>query len=183
MPDKYRKRLSYMPARSPFLTQIIVQSKPPLVAGFFLPTRLTHAHTQPQTLENRSSSAPPNPPAGLEAGLLLFDGPVLLAHPPNSSSAETLGCGLKPPPEPGTIGVLANDPPEAPQPKSFDEEVAAGGLLGAGSAAGAAGATGAAGPGAAQAFPPHTSAPEIPDVAKAGAAVVFGGDCWGAEFV
>lgn len=104
---------------------------------------------------------------------MVFDGPVLLAHPPNSSSAATLGCGLKPPLDPGTIGVLAKDP-ELAQPKSSDEEVVtAGGLLGAGAAAGAAGS------GVAQAFPPHTSAPDMPTTPNAGAAVFFGGDCWG----
>ena len=105
--------------------------------------------------------------------MLLLEGPVLLAHPPNSSSAATVGCGLKPPPEPGTMGVVAKDPPGLPQPKSFDVEAAAGGFAGAGGAA-----VGAAGSGAAHAFPPQTSAPEIPGVAKAGAAAFFGGDCW-----
>lgn len=35
---------------------------------------------------------------------------MLLVHPPNSSSAATLGCVTSPPEAPGTIAVLANEP-------------------------------------------------------------------------
>lgn len=83
-----------------------------------------------------------------------------LLHPPNSSSAATLGAGglrenppdEKPPEAPGTIGWLAKDPVELPQPKSFTGAAAAG--LGA-----AAAGCGLDASGAAQASP-HTSAPE-----------------------
>lgn len=78
---------------------------------------------------------------------------MLLVHPPNSSSAATFGCVTRPPEAPGTIEVLANEPPMLlpllPQPKSL----AGGGLM--------AGLLAGAGSGAAQALPPpHTSAPE-----------------------
>ena len=127
-----------------------------------------HAHCQ--TLENKSSSTAPNPlpEAGGFEPAVPVDGPVLLAHPPNSSSAATLGWTLKPPPDPGMMGVLAKDPPVAPQPRVLED--AAGGLLAA------AGAAGAAGSGVAHAPPPHTSAPAIPAAAKAGVAVSLGGD-------
>lgn len=69
---------------------------------------------------------------------------VLLVHPPNSSSAATLGAN--PPEAPGTIGLLASEA----QPRSLDVEVVAG-------FAGSAGA--GAGSGVAQALPPQTSAP------------------------
>lgn len=94
---------------------------------------------------------------------------MLLAQPPNSSSAATLGAGLKPPPEPGTMGVLAKAPPLLPQPKS---------LGGAGAATAGAGllwTAGAVGSFAAHSFPPHAS--------KLGAAnegVAFGAGCAGA---
>lgn len=67
---------------------------------------------------------------------------VLLVHPPNSSSAATLGAN--PPEAPGTIGLLASEA----QPRSLDVEVVAG-------FAGSAGA----GSGVAQALPPQTSDP------------------------
>lgn len=86
------------------------------------------------TFEKRSSL----PPTGL-ADPDPVVGPVLLAHPPNSSSAATFGAALKPPDAPGTIGVLANDPEEPHPPKSplppktgFG---ASAGLAGAGAAA------------------------------------------------
>lgn len=82
----------------------------------------------------------------------VVDVPVLLAQPPNSSSAATLGAGLKPPPDPGTMGVLAKADAEFPHPISFDGRGAAG-LLGGG---------GAAGSGVAHSLLPHTSAPDIP---------------------
>lgn len=108
----------------------------------------THSHT----FENKSS-LPPNPLDPLPPPPIPVGGPVLLVHPPNSSSAATLGCATIPPDAPGTIEVLANDPPMLapllPQPKSL----AGGGLMAAGLLAGA-------GSGAAQALPPHTSAPE-----------------------
>ena len=83
-----------------------------------------------------------------------------LLHPPNSSSAATLGAGglrenppdEKPPEAPGTMGWLAKDPVELPQPKSFTGAAAAG--LGAAATGCGLGASGAA-----QAFP-HTSEPE-----------------------
>lgn len=123
-------------------------------------------HFHSQTFENKSS-LPPNPfdppPA---PPLIPLGGPVLLVHPPNSSSAATLGCVIRPPDAPGTIDVLAKDPPMLlpmlpmllmppllllpPQPKSL----AGGGLM-------ADLLAGAGGSGAAQALPPpHTSAPE-----------------------
>lgn len=110
-----------------------------------------------QTLEKRSSLPPPigfaePEPAG---------GSVLLVHPPNSSSAATLGAALKPPDAPGTIGVLANEleerPPEEPHPpKSPPREG-----LGASAALGAAGAAAAVVvSGVLQALEPQTSDPD-----------------------
>lgn len=105
-------------------------------------------------------------------------GPVLLAQPPNSSSAATLGAGLKPPPLPGTIGVLAKEPPEEPQPKSLPVagtvDVVVAGMIGSAGAAGALGSGAAA-----HSLPPHTSAPDRAGGAKEGAAGL-GGDCCGA---
>lgn len=102
-------------------------------------------HVYSHTFEKRSSLATNFEP-------VLVGGPVLLVHPPNSSSAATFGCVTNPPDAPGTIEVLANEPPvlvlPPPQPKSL----AGGGMK--------AGLFGAAGSGAAQALPPHTSAPE-----------------------
>lgn len=70
-----------------------------------------------QTFEKRSSLAP-NPPAGFVPLVLVFP-PVLLVHPPNSSSAATFGAALKPPDAPGTMGVLASVLLAPPQPKSL----------------------------------------------------------------
>lgn len=102
-----------------------------------------------QTLENKSSLAPkpldPDVPVA---------GPVLLVHPPNSSSAATLGCVTRPPEAPGTMDVLAREPPPPlllPHPPKSPPNALAGcglGALGAGS-------------GVAQALPPHTSAPDM----------------------
>lgn len=77
--------------------------------------------------------------------------PVLLVHPPNSSSADTLGCVTSPPDAPGTIDVFANDPPPMlpHPPKSLDDACTAG--CGVGALAGGAGS--------AQALPPQTSEP------------------------
>ena len=84
---------------------------------------------------------------------------MLLVHPPNSSSAATLGCVTSPPVAPGTIAVLANEPMVLPPPpppllpphapKSLDGCGLVTGLLGAGA-------------GSAHALPPQTSAPEKP---------------------
>ena len=97
---------------------------------------------------------------------------MLLVQPPNSSSAATFGAGLKPPEAPGTIGVLANDPPVFPQLKSF--VLVTSGLFATGLLAGA-------GSGAAQALSPQTSALEKfvelkEDVGFVAAGVVTGGD-------
>ncbi|KAL5883700.1 hypothetical protein ACKVWC_011556 [Pyricularia oryzae] len=71
------------------------------------------------TLENKSS-LPPNPAAGLAVPPDAFPVPVLLAHPPNSSSAATLG--WKPPEAPGTMLWLAKPPPPLlPQPPKASE--------------------------------------------------------------
>lgn len=108
--------------------------------------------------------SPPIPPAGFEgAAALPADGPVLLAQPPNSSSAATLGVGLKPPPDPGTMGVLAKEEP--PQPRPLDEAFVSAGLC-------CAGAEGAAAakelpPPLAHSFPPQASAPDMPVIPKA----------------
>mgnify|MGYP007135341860 CR=1 FL=1 len=59
-----------------------------------------HCHT----FENKSS-APANPPTGFDELV-----PVLLVHPPNSSSAATFGAGANPPDALGTIGWLAKEP-------------------------------------------------------------------------
>lgn len=57
---------------------------------------------------------------GFAPGLLLVFPPVLLVHPPNSSSAATLGVGANPPEAPGIILWLAKEPPVLPQgPKSL----------------------------------------------------------------
>lgn len=87
---------------------------------------------------------------------------MLLVHPPNSSSAVTLGCVTRPPEAPGTIAVLAKElpMPDPPlllphAPKSLD-----GCATGCGVAAGLL-----AGAGSAHALPPHTSAPENPPLA------------------
>jgi hypothetical protein len=87
---------------------------------------------------------------------------VLLAHPPNSSSAVTLGAGLKPPLAPGTMAVLAKEELEFPHPKS------AAGDLGCWEAL-CTGATGTAGAGAGalHSVVPQTSAPDIAVDAKA----------------
>lgn len=108
---------------------------------------------------------------------------MLLVHPPNSSSAATLGCVTSPPEAPGTIAVLANEPmvlaPPPPlllpqPPKSLDGCGLVTGLLAAG-----------AGAGSAHALPPHTSAPEnppplLPPIVASGLVVVVaagtGGD-------
>lgn len=111
----------------------------------------------------KRSSLPPNPAAGLALPPLVVVFVVAegaLLHPPNSSSADTLGAGglrenppdEKPPEAPGTIGWLEKDPVELPQPKSFTGAAATG--LGAAAAGCGLGASGAA-----QAFP-HTSEPE-----------------------
>lgn len=82
---------------------------------------------------------------------------MLLDQPPNSSSAVTLGAGLKPPVAPGTIGVLAKALLELPHPKSLpDGTLESSGLLCAGAGGGLVGA------GVAHSFPPQTSAPDIP---------------------
>lgn len=39
----------------------------------------------------------------------MVEGPVLLVHPPNSSSAATFGWTFKPPVAPGTMDVLAKE--------------------------------------------------------------------------
>ena len=100
-----------------------------------------------QTLENKSS-APPNPPAGLDEAFLLVvvvvDGiGAALAHPPKSSSAATVGAGLEPAERAG-----------APQPPPTSLAVSVSGTFiiedGAGAAAGA-------GSGVPQALPPHGS--------------------------
>jgi hypothetical protein len=99
---------------------------------------------------------------------------MLLVHPPNSSSAATLGAAANPPDAPGTIGVSAKE--LVPQPKSF--VFARPGLFGVGLASGS---------GAAHAFPPHTSAPDSPPkdpsefdvvVALVDAAAAAGSDCF-----
>lgn len=78
---------------------------------------------------------------------------VLLVQPPNSSSAATFGAAANPPPAPGTMGWLAKEPPELPQPKSL-----AGAEIGFGSCGlcclGGSGAEDHA------LLLPHTSAPE-----------------------
>lgn len=106
------------------------------------------------TLENKSSS-PPKPEA-LPAGLLPVAGPALLDQPPNSSSAATLGAGLKPPPIPGTIGVLANAP-VAPHPALLEAGLGISGLFCAGG-----GAAAAAGGPELHSLLPHTSDPDHP---------------------
>lgn len=104
---------------------------------------------------------------------------MLLVHPPNSSSAATLGCVTSPPDAPGTIAVLANEPmlllPPPPTllphaPKSLDGCGLVTGLLAAG-----------AGAGSAHALPPQTSAPEnppppalLPPIVASGLVVVAG---------
>lgn len=105
--------------------------------------------------------------------------PVLLVHPPNSSSAVTFGAGLNPPPVPGIIGVSAN---EVLQPKS-----AAGDLACSAGFTGAAGATivddavtgadtgAGAGAGEDHSLEPHTSTPERADPKLADAAAGTGG--------
>ena len=100
-------------------------------------------------------------------------GPVLLAQPPNSSSAATLGAN--PPDALGAALWIANALPPPPQPKVF-----------AGGAVGAAGISRLSfgGSGVAHALPPHTSAPDklLPIVARgtegAGSGAGFG---WLAE--
>lgn len=145
------------------------QSRLPLAKLLDIPCSIPYC----QTFENKSSSAP-NPPAGFDVDVvLLLEGPVLLAQPPNSSSAVTLGAGLKPPPAPGTIGVLAKEPPALPvllphPPKSLPDGVTAVGWLG----------VAAAGSGVAQSLLPQTSAPDMPPNAGAGV-LCFGGDCCG----
>lgn len=121
-----------------------------------------------QTLENKSSSKP----AGFAAPLLAGAVGALPAQPPNSSSAATFGAALKPPPLPGTIGVLAKEL-ESPHPGVLAAGLEISGLLCASAGAAAAGA-GAAEP---HSFPPHASEapqpPKAPDVAvfvSAGAA-------------
>lgn len=128
-----------------------------------------------QTLENRSSF----PPTGL-AELDPVVGPVLLVHPPNSSSAATWGAApnppealgtigllanepeaLKPPDAPGTIGVLAKEldephPPRSAAPPKPEDLGASGAFAGAG--AGAAAAVFVSG--VLQALEPHTSEPD-----------------------
>lgn len=97
-----------------------------------------HCHT----FENKSSPPPPNPVAGLDV-LFVLDVVVLLVHPPNSSSAATLGAN--PPDEPGTMGWLASEA----HPIS----------LGAAAAAGFGGSGEALGASADHALPPQTSEP------------------------
>lgn len=128
----------------------------------FLPTKLVYC----QTLEKRSSS-PPNPDFAT-AGFPLVDGPVLLAQPPNSSSAVTLGAGLKPPPAPGTIGVLAKEELEFPHPKSAAGALGCWGLLGANVTGAGAGAAGA---GVLHSLLPQASRPDMPPDPKAGEVV------------
>lgn len=107
------------------------------------------------TFENRSSLAP-NSPAGLALPPpppLGAAGPVLLDHPPYSSSAATFGA----PACPITMGLLANELlssalladelPAVPQPKSLLAPVAAG-LVGTGVLTDSE---------ASQTLPPHTS--------------------------
>lgn len=81
---------------------------------------------------------------------------MLLVQPPNSSSAVTLGCVTRPPDAPGTIGVSASEPLAQP-PMLLD-------CVGCG--------VGALGAGSAQAFPPHTSDPEIPGIEESALEVV-----------
>lgn len=123
------------------------------------------------TFENKSSLPFAAPPVTGAA--------VLLVHPPNSSSAATLGCVTSPPDAPGTIAVLANEPmplllPPPPllphAPKSLDGCGLVTGLLAAG-----------AGAGSAHALPPQTSAPEnppplalLPPIVASGLVVVAG---------
>jgi hypothetical protein len=83
--------------------------------------------------------------------LLVFAAVVLLVHPPNSSSAATLGAN--PPDAPGTMGWLASEA----HPISLDAVavvVVFAGLGGSGAALGASGV--------AQALPPQTSEPDQP---------------------
>lgn len=102
-----------------------------------------------QTLENRSS-APPNPPAGLEGALVVVVVVVVvdemgaaLAHPPKSSSAATVGAGLEPADKAG-----------APQPAPISLAVRVSGtFIIEAEAAGAAGA----GSGVLHALPPQGS--------------------------
>ena len=143
------------------------------------PKLTTYCHT----LENKSSS-PPKPPLGLVWPPLPPAAGPLLVHPPNSSSAETLGdaIGLKPPDAPGTMGVLAKAPPVLPQPKSLAAGFGGSGAFWMGAGAGAAGAAGAP-----QSLPPQTSAPEKPPIEPAALAVVVvlvgaaAGGLWGEE--
>lgn len=104
---------------------------------------------------------------------MVLAGAALLAQPPNSSSAATLGAGLKPPPDPGTMGVLAKAPP-LPQPRLLDVVLVSSGLA----FAGAAGAGAGAGAGVAHSLPPHGSAMPIPPNALADVAAA-GGDVAG----
>lgn len=114
-----------------------------------------------QTLEKRSSF-PPNPYEALGAAAFpVLGAPVLLAQPPNSSSAVTFGAGLKLSLAPGTIGVLANAGLVCPHPKSAAAaDLGCSGLLTIG--AGAA----AAGTGEDHSLVPQTSAPDRPAEAK-----------------
>lgn len=127
---------------------------------------------QLHTFENKSSSAALNPPAGLLAPPVW---PVLDDHPPNSSSAWTLGAGLKPPEAPGTIGVLAKELEDAPQPpKSLDAVVV---LVWAGAALGVEDVS-LEPP---QALLPQTSAPAMPLLPKDDAAAGAGEGLTGGE--
>lgn len=116
-------------------------------------TYLPYSHT----FEKRSSLAP-NPVAGLLplVAVVVFVVGALLVQPPNSSSAATLGVTAENPPEaPGIIGVFAKEPaPELPHPKSL---TGAGAGVGAGFAAAGGCCLGASGVDHAL---PHTSAPD-----------------------
>lgn len=90
---------------------------------------------------------------------------MLLAQLPNSSSAVTLGAELKPPPVPGTIGVLANEELGIPHPNSVAGDLGCPLLLGM--AAGAGGAEGAGAAADDHSLVPQTSTPGIPGDPKA----------------
>ena len=120
-----------------------------------------------QTLEKRSSSPPkPLDPVDAEAVVVVVwpPMPVLLDQPPNSSSAATLGAGLKPPPAPGTMGVLAKALLELlPQPMSL---LTAGLLMAAAGWTAEAGGGGLAAAGVAHSLPPQASMPDRPELLK-----------------